>query len=139
LWGREFIERIHQAQKRGATILFLHSGLGAQYDDALTTVTRAGLAALAEALERETEELGLAATVIESGPIEGSGGEHVLKIVAEQRDEAWPAFHAKWVRKWGRVLSADAKDLAREAIRVACGDLTGVRRHILRVARAAKS
>ncbi len=133
LCASEFADRLLRSSRPQGTIAFLTSDLGEEYNDPLTQVTFAGLKILARSLRQEGKILRINATIVQGGPLPGSGAERTLRGIAEQRGENWDSFSAKWRERYGMDLTTDADSVAEAVLQLMHGECEGIEDFVVRV------
>lgn len=134
LCANAYFRGLRARRIRRGTIIFLLSDLGDENNDAMTLMTRDGVAALARAIQKNWKGPDIAAHVLLGGPLAGSGAERILQARAQAQGIEWDEFVRRWARKYGRRFSRNPADLAEYAYRIAQNEFTGAKDIVLRVA-----
>lgn len=134
LCARELVRRLRVGRHGRASAVFLVSEMGKEENDALTAVTRDGVAALARSLEREYRSIGLRAGALLSGPLPESGAERVFRQTAERNGRDWREALAAWSAGEGRRLTRRPGDVANAVVDFVCGRLVPSPEYLYRIA-----
>jgi 3-oxoacyl-[acyl-carrier protein] reductase len=123
LCAHELVRRLRMARHGQASAVFLVSEMGDDDNDALTAVTRDGVAALARTLDREYRSIGLRAGALLSGPLPESGAERIFRQTAERNGHDWQETLAAWTVRQGDRLTRRPDDVANAVVDFVCGRL----------------